>query len=45
MTAEATCLVHVSLVLDMMFEEDYNIVSLGMFPEAVQMQSEEVGQL
>ena len=39
---EVTCLMRVSHVLDMMFEEDYNIVSLGMFPDAVHMQPEEV---
>ncbi|XP_028393981.1 uncharacterized protein KIAA0825-like isoform X2 [Dendronephthya gigantea] len=42
MSAEAMCLERVSHVLDTMFEEDYNIISLGMFPEAAQMQSEEV---
>ena len=41
---EVTCLMRVSHVLDMMFEEDYNIVSFGMFPEAFHMQPEEVCQ-
>lgn len=42
MPDEAMCLERVSHALDTMFEEDYNIISLGMFPEAAQMQSEEV---
>ena len=40
---EALCLARVSYALDKMFEQDYNIISLGMFPEALQMHAEEVG--
>ena len=43
--SEAMCMTHVSHALDMMFEEDYNIVSFGLFPEANQMQPEEVSLL
>lgn len=41
-SADCISLLRVSHVLNMMFEEDYNIISLSMFPEAGRMLSEEV---